>query len=102
MLEQQRNKELRWLWESSRALYPSIYLPPCFNSTSKALASVRPRVAEAFAVQRGVLDRGIPVLPYSQIAFDHTVDFLSQVMGTWGRWAPLGLMGRQRGGFGPR
>ena len=98
VLEQQRNKELRWLWESSRALYPSIYLPPCFNSTSKALAYVRHRVAEAFAVQRGVLDRGIPVLPYSQIAFDHTVDFLSQVMGTWGRWAPLGLMGRRWGG----
>lgn len=92
-VEQQRNKELWWLWESSRALYPSIYLPPSFNGTNKALAYVRHRVAEAFAVQRGVLDGGIPVLPYSQITFDHTVDFLSQVMGTRGRWAPLRLMG---------
>ncbi|XP_009320133.1 PREDICTED: hyaluronidase-2-like [Pygoscelis adeliae] len=77
----QRNKELWWLWESSRALYPSIYLPPRFTGTNKALAYVRHRVAEAFAVQRGILNDGIPVLPYSQIAFDCTVDFLSQVLG---------------------
>lgn len=98
-VEQQRNKELWWLWESSRALYPSIYLPSCLNGTNKALAYIRHRVAEAFAVQRGVLDGGIPVLPYSQIAFDGTVDFLSQVMGMWGWWVPLRLMGWCRGIF---
>lgn len=83
-VEQQRNKNLSWLWKSSRALYPSIYLPPCLNGTNKVLAYVRHRVAEAFAVQRGILDSGIPVLPYSQIAFERTVDFLSQVTGMWG------------------
>lgn len=93
VVERQRNKELWWLWESSRALYPSIYLPPCLNGTNKALTYVRHRIAEAFAVQRNTLNGSIPVLPYSQIAFDRTVDFLSQVMGTWGQWAPLGLMG---------
>ncbi|NXI41285.1 HYAL1 protein, partial [Galbula dea] len=77
-VEQQRNKELQWLWESSQALYPSIYLPPCINGTNKVLSYVRHRVAEAFNVQRGFPDNGIPVLPYSQIAFDCTVDFLSQ------------------------
>ncbi|NXU31778.1 HYAL1 protein, partial [Thalassarche chlororhynchos] len=94
-VEQQRNKELWWLWESSRALYPSIYLPPCFNGTNKALAYVRHRVAEAFAVQRGVLNSGIPVLPYSQIAFDCTVDFLSQedLMNTIGESAAQGAAG---------
>lgn len=78
MVEQQRNAELRWLWESSRALYPSIYLPTRLNGTNKVLAYVRHRVAEAFAVFNG----SIPVLPYSQIAFNCTVNFLSQVMGT--------------------
>ncbi|KAF1567312.1 UNVERIFIED_CONTAM: Hyaluronidase-1, partial [Eudyptes robustus] len=94
-VEQQRNKELWWLWESSRALYPSIYLPPRFNGTSKALAYVRHRVAEAFAVQRGILNDGIPVLPYSQIAFDRTVDFLSQedLMNTIGETAAQGAAG---------
>ncbi|NXK27350.1 HYAL1 protein, partial [Arenaria interpres] len=94
-VEQQRNKELRWLWKSSRALYPSIYLPPIFNGTDKALTYVRHHVAEAFAVQRGVLNSSIPVLPYSQIAFDCTVDFLSQedLVNTIGESAAQGAAG---------
>ncbi|NWW46811.1 HYAL1 protein, partial [Pedionomus torquatus] len=94
-VEQQRNKELQWLWKSSRALYPSIYLPPLFNGTNKALAYVRHRVAEAFDVQRGVLNSSIPVLPYSQIAFDCTVDFLSQedLVNTIGESAAQGAAG---------
>lgn len=90
-VEQQRNKELQWLWKSSRALYPSIYLPRLFNGTTKALAYVRHRVAEAFAVQRGVLNDSVPVLPYSQIAFDCTDDFLSQVTGMVGTSRADGL-----------
>ncbi|NXJ92804.1 HYAL1 protein, partial [Corythaixoides concolor] len=95
VVEQQRNKELGWLWENSRALYPSIYLPPRLNGTNKVLAYVRHRVAEAFAVQRSVLGSGIPVLLYSQIAFDRTVDFLSQedLMNTIGESAAQGAAG---------
>nr|XP_009940761.1 PREDICTED: hyaluronidase-1-like [Opisthocomus hoazin] len=95
LVEQQRNEELRWLWVSSRALYPSIYLLPRFHGTNKVLAYVRHRVAEAFTVQRGVLNDSIPVLPYSQIAFDRTVDFLSQedLMNTIGESAAQGAAG---------
>ncbi|XP_054694196.1 hyaluronidase-1 [Grus americana] len=94
-VEQQRNKELRWLWESSQALYPSIYLPTCLNGTNKVLAYVRHRVAEAFAIQHNINSSGIPVLPYSQIAFDRTVDFLSQedLMNTIGESAAQGAAG---------
>ncbi|KAM9277212.1 hyaluronidase-1 [Morus bassanus] len=94
-VEQQRNKELHWLWESSRALYPSIYVPPCLNGTNKVLAYVRHRIAEAFAVQSSILNSSIPVLPYSQIAFDCTVDFLSQedLMNTIGESAAQGVAG---------
>ncbi|NWI64686.1 HYAL1 protein, partial [Todus mexicanus] len=94
-VERQRNKELWWLWKSNRTLYPSIYLPPCLNGTDKVLAYVRHRVAEAFAVQRGILSDSIPVLPYSQIAFDRTVDFLSQedLMNTIGESAAQGAAG---------
>ncbi|NXC35665.1 HYAL1 protein, partial [Campylorhamphus procurvoides] len=94
-VEQQRNRNLSWLWKSSRALYPSIYLPSSLNGTKKVLPYVRHRVAEAFAVQRGVLDSGIPVLPYSQIAFELTVDFLSQedLMNTIGESAAQGAAG---------
>ncbi|KFQ17680.1 Hyaluronidase-1, partial [Merops nubicus] len=95
VVEQQRNKELWWLWKSSRALYPSIYLPPCLNGTDKVLTYVRHRVAEAFAVQDGVCNNSIPVLPYSQVAFDCTVDFLSQedLMNTIGESAAQGAAG---------
>ncbi|NXQ37087.1 HYAL1 protein, partial [Alaudala cheleensis] len=94
-VEQQRNKNLSWLWRGSRALYPSIYLPSLLNGTGKALAYVRHRVAEAFAVQRGLLDSAIPVLPYSQIAFERTLDFLSQedLMNTIGESAAQGAAG---------
>ncbi|NWQ63578.1 HYAL1 protein, partial [Neopipo cinnamomea] len=94
-VEQQRNRNLSWLWKSSRALYPSIYLPLSLNGTNKVLPYVRHRVAEAFAVQRGILDSGIPVLPYSQIAFELTVDFLSQedLMNTIGESAAQGAAG---------
>ncbi|XP_030914038.1 hyaluronidase-1 isoform X2 [Geospiza fortis] len=94
-VEQQRNKNLSWLWRSSRALYPSIYLPLCLNGTSKVLPYVRHRVAEAFAVQQGVLDSAIPVLPYSQIAFEHALHFLSQedLVNTIGESAAQGAAG---------
>ncbi|NXM28232.1 HYAL1 protein, partial [Oxyruncus cristatus] len=94
-VEQQRNRNLSWLWKSSRALYPCIYLPLRLNGTNHVLPYVRHRVAEAFAVQRGVLDSGIPVLPYSQIAFELTLDFLSQenLMNTIGESAAQGAAG---------
>uniref|UniRef100_A0A8C3QHY2 Hyaluronidase n=1 Tax=Cyanoderma ruficeps TaxID=181631 RepID=A0A8C3QHY2_9PASS len=94
-VEQQRNKNLSWLWRNSQALYPSIYLPVRLNGTTKVLPYVRHRVAEAFAVQRGILDSGIPVLPYSQIAFESTLDFLSQedLMNTIGESAAQGAAG---------
>ncbi|NWU91901.1 HYAL1 protein, partial [Upupa epops] len=94
-VEQQRNKELWWLWERSQALYPSIYLPSCLNTTNKVLPYVQHRVAEAFAVQRDILNERIPVLPYSQIAYELTVDFLSQedLMNTIGESVAQGAAG---------
>ncbi|XP_056357719.1 hyaluronidase-1 [Oenanthe melanoleuca] len=94
-VERQRNRNLSWLWRGSRALYPSIYLPLRLKGTDYVLPFVRHRVAEAFAVQRGILGSGIPVLPYSQIAFEYTLDFLSQeeLMSTIGESAAQGAAG---------
>ncbi|XP_061864591.1 hyaluronidase-1 isoform X2 [Colius striatus] len=94
-VEKQRNKELGWLWNSSRALYPSIYVPPLLNGTDKVLPYVRYRVAEAFAVQHSVLRDEIPVLPYSRISFDFNVDFFSQedLINTIGESAAQGAAG---------
>ncbi|NXH44825.1 HYAL1 protein, partial [Dicaeum eximium] len=95
VVEQERNRNLSWLWKNSRALYPSIYLPLQLKGTNKILPYVRHRVAEAFAVQDGILDNGIPILPYSQIVFKATVDFLSQedLVNTIGESAAQGAAG---------
>ncbi|NXL83317.1 HYAL1 protein, partial [Alectura lathami] len=95
VVEQQRNQELDWLWNCSRALYPSIYLPSQLKGTSKVLPYVRYRVAEAFAVQKSVLSTAIPVLPYTQITFENTADFLSEedLMNTIGESASQGAAG---------
>ncbi|OXB60686.1 hypothetical protein ASZ78_011526 [Callipepla squamata] len=79
-VERQRNRELGWLWNCSRALYPSIYVPQQLQGTDKVLRYVRYRVAEAFAVQKGVLSTAVPVLPYTEIIYDNTSDFLSEVI----------------------
>uniref|UniRef100_A0A8C2T016 Hyaluronidase n=1 Tax=Coturnix japonica TaxID=93934 RepID=A0A8C2T016_COTJA len=95
VLEQQRNQELGWLWNCSRALYPSIYLPQQLQGTNKVLRYVRYRVAEAFAVQKGVLSSAIPVLPYTEIFYDDTSDFLSEedLVNTIGESAAQGAAG---------
>ncbi|XP_062441632.1 hyaluronidase-1 [Rhea pennata] len=95
LVEQIRNEELFWLWKNSRALYPSIYLPQQLNGTNKVLSYVRNRVAEAFTVQRGVVDGSIPVLPYAQITFENTVNFLSEedLVNTIGESAAQGSAG---------
>ncbi|NXC46373.1 HYAL1 protein, partial [Penelope pileata] len=95
VVEQQRNQELGWLWKCSQALYPSIYIPPQLQGTDKVLCYVRYRVAEAFTVQKGVLSTAVPVLPYSQIVYDDTADFLSEgdLVNTIGESAAQGASG---------
>ncbi|XP_065605935.1 hyaluronidase-1 [Cyrtonyx montezumae] len=94
-VEQQRNRELGWLWNCSRALYPSIYVPQQLQGTDKVLRYVRYRVAEAFAVQKGVLSTAVPVLPYTEIIYDKTSDFLSEddLVNTIGESAAQGAAG---------
>lgn len=74
---QAQNDQLGWLWDQSRALYPSIYLPAALEGTGKARAYVRHRVGEAFRVAGGAGDPSLPVLPYVQIFYDMTSRFLS-------------------------
>ncbi|XP_075795652.1 hyaluronidase-1 isoform X2 [Pelodiscus sinensis] len=77
-VEQRRNEQLRWLWNQSRALYPSIYLPEELRLTGKVGAFVRHRVGEAFRVQGQAGTSGLPVLPYARIRYELTEEFLSQ------------------------
>lgn len=67
-----QNDQLGWLWNHSRALYPSIYLPAALMGTEKAQMFVRHRVLEAFRVARASRDPNLPVLPYVQIFYAMT------------------------------
>ncbi|XP_073915364.1 hyaluronidase-1 isoform X2 [Castor canadensis] len=67
-----QNDQLGWLWNQSRALYPSIYLPAELVGTGKAQMFVEHRVGEAFRVAAAARDPNLPVLPYVQIFYDMT------------------------------
>ncbi|XP_067319726.1 hyaluronidase-1 isoform X2 [Anolis sagrei] len=78
-IEKQRNDELQWLWNQSRALYPSIYLPRDLEFLSnKTLKFVRPRIQEAFRMVNQSGNGSIPVLPYASLAYEFTQIFLTQ------------------------
>ncbi|XP_021565792.1 hyaluronidase-1 isoform X2 [Carlito syrichta] len=71
-----QNDKLGWLWDQSRALYPSIYVPAALEHTGKAWMYVRHRVGEAFRVAAAARDPNLLVLPYAQIFYDMTDHFL--------------------------
>uniref|UniRef100_A0A673XST3 Hyaluronidase n=1 Tax=Salmo trutta TaxID=8032 RepID=A0A673XST3_SALTR len=54
-----QNDELLWLWESSTALYPSVYLPASLNNSANVALFVRNRVQEAVRVA------ALPKRPYT-------------------------------------
>ncbi|XP_043833555.1 hyaluronidase-1 isoform X3 [Dromiciops gliroides] len=70
------NNKLSWMWEQSRALYPSIYLPPELIGTGKSRLFVRGRLHEAFRVEGRTWNPGRPILPYGQIFYAKTDHFL--------------------------
>ncbi|XP_070789832.1 hyaluronidase-1 isoform X1 [Pituophis catenifer annectens] len=76
-IEKQRNNKLYWLWNQSRALYPSIYLPQILRLTHKTLEFARHRIQEAFRVVKWT-QNDIPVLPYTTIVYEFTHNFLTQ------------------------
>ncbi|XP_053144102.1 hyaluronidase-1 [Hemicordylus capensis] len=94
-IEKQRNEELQWLWNQSRALYPSIYLPKDLTLFNKTLEFVRHRVQEAFRVVNQTRNGSIPVLPYACIVYEFTQNFLSKedLVNTIGESAAQGAAG---------
>ncbi|XP_074144881.1 hyaluronidase-1-like [Sminthopsis crassicaudata] len=72
-----QNDRLQWMWEESRALYPSIYLSPKLAGNGHSLLYVRSRVREAFRVAARTSNSHRPILPYTQIFYENTDRFLS-------------------------
>uniref|UniRef100_H3C6U6 Hyaluronidase n=1 Tax=Tetraodon nigroviridis TaxID=99883 RepID=H3C6U6_TETNG len=97
LLERRRNDELRWLWNSSSALFPSVAIRVTRASAATASLYVRNRVQEAMRVAE--LPRRphtVPVYVYSRPLFrDQSSTFLSQMdlVSTVGEIAALGASG---------
>lgn len=94
---QKLNDELLWLWESSKALYPSIYLPLSLSDSPNAALFVQNRVQEAVRVA-ALPERPdtVPIYVYSRPLYrDQNQRFLSQedLVRSVGETAALGASG---------
>uniref|UniRef100_UPI003AAB6CEB hyaluronidase-1-like n=1 Tax=Centroberyx gerrardi TaxID=166262 RepID=UPI003AAB6CEB len=92
-----QNDELLWLWKSSTALYPSIYLQASLAGSHSAALMVRNRVQEALRVSALPRRTGTaPVFVYTRPVFiDQNRRFLSQgdLVSTIGESAAVGASG---------
>lgn len=76
-----QNDQLLWLWEKSRALFPSVYISQSLGNSTFAKLYVRNRVQEAMRVaELPQRPHTLPVYVYSRPLFrDQSSTFLSQV-----------------------
>ncbi|XP_030295311.1 hyaluronidase-1-like isoform X2 [Sparus aurata] len=93
-----QNDELLWLWESSTALFPSVYLQVSLADNPRAALMVRNRVQEALRVSALPRQSGAaaPVFAYTRPVFvDQNRRFLSQgdLVSTIGESAATGASG---------
>uniref|UniRef100_UPI0037E8349A hyaluronidase-1-like n=1 Tax=Semicossyphus pulcher TaxID=241346 RepID=UPI0037E8349A len=92
-----QNDELLWLWESSTALFPSVYLQVSLSDNPKAALMVRNRIQEALRVS-ALPGRSVtaPVFAYMRPVFvNQNRRFLSQadLVRTIGESAAVGASG---------
>lgn len=78
--EMKRNDELLWLWNSSSALYPDIYLSLELRGLSReVLFYTHHRIMEAMRAGAQVTPSAPPVFPYARIVYTYSFEFLSEV-----------------------
>ncbi|XP_068951492.1 hyaluronidase-like [Petaurus breviceps papuanus] len=96
-IERQRNDALLWLWEQSRALYPSIYLEEVLRGSAQGERFVRAKVWEALRVAElpPSARYSLPVFVYARPFYSYTLKELAQVdlEHTIGQAAAMGAQG---------
>ncbi|XP_061423124.1 hyaluronidase-2-like [Lethenteron reissneri] len=93
-VELRRNDDLRWLWEGSTALFPSVYMERTLASSRNGERFVRHRVQEALRVA-ATSRPSLPVFVYSQPAYAYTFELMAEVdlQHSIGESAALGAAG---------
>ncbi|NWI09708.1 HYAL4 protein, partial [Crypturellus soui] len=95
-LEVQRNDKLLWLWEQSRALYPSIYMEEVLRDSPQGRRFVRAKLREALRVaELPSAPHSLPVFAYTRPFYTYTLKELSQadLVHTIGQAAAAGAHG---------
>ncbi|XP_072329239.1 hyaluronidase-1-like isoform X2 [Scyliorhinus torazame] len=74
-----RNDQLHWLWEKSKALYPSIYMEEILKSSEQGKRFVRARVQEAMRVSLMTKSKyALPVFVYTRSHYAYTFKPMTQ------------------------
>uniref|UniRef100_A0A4D5R8Z9 Hyaluronidase n=1 Tax=Scolopendra viridis TaxID=118503 RepID=A0A4D5R8Z9_SCOVI len=86
------NSEIQWLYNSSSALFPTIYISEENQSNISNVVYVYGQIYES---QRVSKDLNIPIYPYAIVHFRDTLNYMTQVdlIATIGQAAALGLPG---------
>ncbi|XP_049578387.1 hyaluronidase-4 isoform X1 [Syngnathus scovelli] len=95
--ERLRNDELRWLWNSSTALFPSVAIRKAHGGSAGSLRFARHRVREALRVASLTSrDHELPIYVYLRLGYrDEPLTFLTtkDLVHTMGESAALGAAG---------
>ncbi|KAF7249651.1 Hyaluronidase-1 [Varanus komodoensis] len=95
-LEVQRNDELIWLWENSKALYPSIYMEEVLRTSPQGKKFVWAKLGEALRVaELPSIQHSLPVFVYARPFYTYTLKELTQtdLVYTIGQAAAMGAHG---------
>ncbi|XP_062977666.1 hyaluronidase-like [Elgaria multicarinata webbii] len=95
-LEVQRNNELMWLWENSKALYPSIYIEEVLRTSPQGKKFVWAKLGEALRVaELPSAQHSLPVFVYARPFYTYTMKELTQtdLVYTIGQAAAMGAHG---------
>nr|XP_033782565.1 hyaluronidase-4-like isoform X2 [Geotrypetes seraphini] len=78
-IEVQRNNQLQWLWEASKALYPSIYMQEVLKNSNQGKKFVKAKVIEAMRIAELPSSVcSLPVYVYSRPFYSYSLTPLTQ------------------------
>ncbi|XP_066522400.1 hyaluronidase-2 [Hoplias malabaricus] len=93
--ERARNDQLKWLWNESTALFPSVYIGSVLRSTSYARQFVRNRVKEGMRLASMGDGLARPVFVYARPTYANELKLLTEadLVSTIGESVALGAAG---------
>ncbi|XP_037535301.1 hyaluronidase-2 [Nematolebias whitei] len=93
--EEARNEQLKWLWNESTALFPSIYMGIVLRSSASGRQFVRNRVKEGMRLASSVDGPARPVFVYTRPTYTGSLEQLTEtdLVSTIGESVALGAAG---------